>query len=195
MSLRLRIAAVLLAAVAFAAWRSQLFIVSRPGVPKPLAVSVAGDRRAADFDVLLPAVPVGVERLSSGGGRVLVIHYWAPWERHAAVQASALDSLRRIEPFRELRVIVVCFDPFPSLTRYVARQRLRLPVVLDGRGQLRRSLPCPSIPYTYVLDASGRIAVAQPGEVDWLCSATRDALAGLLAEPAPAPASAGTTGT
>ena len=57
----------------------------------------------------------------------------------------------------------MCFDPFPSVARYVARRRLALPVLLDLRGELRRQLRCPSIPFTYVLDAAGRIAVQQPG--------------------------------
>jgi hypothetical protein len=53
-------------------------------------------------------------------------------------------------------------------------------VVLDGRQALRRTLPCPSLPYTYVLDGTGRIAVAQAGEVDWLAPGTREVLARLL---------------
>jgi hypothetical protein len=63
--------------------------------------------------------------------------------------------------------------------------RLRLPVLLDTRRALADRLPCPSIPYTYVIDRDGRIAVAQAGEVDWLAPATREALESLLGEPAP----------
>ncbi len=76
----------------------------------------------------------------------------------------------------------------------MGRNRLRVPVLLDGRRALAPQLPCPSIPYTYVLDGRGRIAIAQPGEVDWLAPATRAALRGLIAEPdsalAPGPAAA-----
>ena len=63
-----------------------------------------------------------------------------------------------------------------------ARQRLRLSVLIDGHGALRNALPCPSVPYTYVLDVRGRIAVSQPGEVDWLAPETRAGLERLLAE-------------
>jgi hypothetical protein len=56
-------------------------------------------------------------------------------------------------------------------------------VLLDGERRMRSALPCPSVPYTYVLDASGRIAVAQAGEVDWFAPATREALGTLIAEP------------
>jgi hypothetical protein len=182
---------VVLAAVALAgffAWRSQLVRVERQGSnPVPLVLLPADRRDAATFDASLPMVPVGVQRLAPGG-EPLVIHYWAPWERHSGVQATALDSLRRLLPPGSMQVAVVCFDPYPSVSRYVARLRLRVPVLLDLQHALSNRLPCPSIPWTYVVDRQGRIAVSQGGEVDWLAPATRavlDSLAGERREPAP----------
>jgi hypothetical protein len=170
-------------------YRAQLFTVSRPGDhPRPLALLAAAERRPASLDVVLPQVPVGMAHLSEGGA-VLLVHYWAPWERHGARQAALLDSLRREPDLEPLRAVVVCFDPFPSVARFVARQRLRLSVLLDTERRMRRALPCPSVPYTYVLDRQGRIAVAQPGEVDWLAPGSRAALRALIdeAEAQPAP--------
>ena len=182
MKLRSAAALALLAAVAFAAWRGNLYSVARPGDrARPLMLEPLAERAPARLDVVLPAVPVGMVRLKAGGD-VLLVHYWAPWERHAREQATRLDSLRRLPELEPLRAVLVCFDPFPSVARYVARQRLRLPVLLDGQAELRRTLPCPSLPYTYVLDRSGRIAIAQPGEVDWWDLATRAALGRLIGE-------------
>ena len=187
MTLRVRLAAVLIVVIALLAWRTQLFVVSRPGAgPRPLEAIPAESRRAVALDVTLPAVPVGSTRLRAGEG-VMIVHYWAPWERRALAQATALDSLRRLEAFAPLRVEVVCFDPFPSVARYVARQRFRLDVVLDRDRRLANALPCPSLPYTYVLDRRGRIAVAQAGEVDWFAPATLNLLAQLMSEPAAEP--------
>ena len=182
------VAVALLAIIGALVWRSELWTVARPGDrAKPLALVTTDARQPVTVDVFLPAVPVGSQRVAAGGG-VLLIHYWAPWERHSREQAVRLDSLRRLPEYTNLRVIVACCDPFPSVTRYVTRERLRLNVLIDGAGELRRALPCPSIPYTYVLDTRGRIAVAQPGEVDWLASETRRALRALLAEEPPRPA-------
>ena len=187
---RVAIPLLLVGAAALYLWRAELFTVARPGDrPRPLAARAPADRTPAGFDVVLPAVPVGMQRLKAGEGALLV-HYWAPWQRHARDQAKALDSLRREPDLERLRIVVVCFDPFPSVARYVARQRLRLAVLLDGPGELRRALPCPSIPYTYVIDASGRIAIAQAGEVEWWAPETRAALRRLLEE---CPAAAGGT--
>ena len=183
MSGRAAIVAAVVAALAIAVWHAQLFTVSRPGErPRALAVRTETQRRPAPLDVVLPQVPVGMAHLRDGGA-VLLVHYWAPWERHGALQAALLDSLRREPDLEALRVVVVCFDPFPSVSRYVARHRLRLPVLLDGERSLRAVLPCPSVPYTYVIDRAGRIAVAQAGEVDWFGAGSRDALRALLAEP------------
>ncbi len=180
---RAGLAIALLAALALFAWRSQLFTVSRPGErPRALALIPRAARARVSFEVVLPAVPVGMDRLRESDGPLLV-HYWAPWERDGATQAARLDSLRRDPALDRLRVVVVCFDPFPSVARYIARQRLRLRVLLEHDRSLRRALPCPSVPYTYVIDAAGRIAIAQSGEVDWFAAGTRAALDSLLAEP------------
>ncbi|MBK7367445.1 MAG: TlpA family protein disulfide reductase [Candidatus Eisenbacteria bacterium] len=168
-------------------WKAELFTVQRTGAtPTPLALTPAADRPAAAFDASLPMVPVGVRRLVPGQ-RVLIVEYWAPWMRHSGPQATTLDSLRRSLPPGAVEVALVCFDPFPSVSRYVGRMRLRLPVLLDLRKDLAAGLPCPSIPYTYVIDRSGRVAAKQAGEIEWLSSATRAAIDSLCAEPAPEP--------
>jgi hypothetical protein len=180
---RVTFAVALALALALWAWRAELFTVSRPGdVPRPLESIGAADRRRIDFDVVLPAVPVGMQRLRPADG-VILIHYWAPWERHAGDQAARLDSLRHLDDLVALRATIVCFDPFPSVARYVARRRLRVGVLLDTEHRLREALPCPSVPFTYVLDRSGGIAVAQAGEVDWLDPRTRRTLTELMSEP------------
>ena len=183
MKFRTAIPLTLLIVAAAAIWRAELIDVSPPGVaPRPLTATAAASRPSVSLDVILPAVPVGMHHLTSNR-HVQLIHYWAPWERHSRAQIAALDSLRREPGLERLQVAVVCFDPFPSVARFVARQRVRLAVLLDGAGELRRALPCPSIPYTYVIDGSGRIAIAQSGEVDWWAPETGATLRRLLAEP------------
>lgn len=168
------------------AWRLELIAVERSGAqPEPLRAFEPAARPPARFDATLPLVPAGAVHVAPGGD-VLIVHYWAPWERHSGPQALALDSLRRTLPGGGIALAVVCFDPYPSVTRYAAKLKLRLPLLLDLRRDLAAGLPCPGIPYTYVIDRSGRIAVAQGGEVDWLSPDTRASLARLAAEPAPA---------
>jgi peroxiredoxin len=180
MSRRGIVVLVAIAALAITIWRSQLFTVSAPGeTPQPLRLIPEAEREPFAGDVVLPVVPVGLQRLHGNGG-VAVIHYWAPWEEGSLEQAQALDSLRRTAGLESVQAWLVTFDPFPSVARYVGRNRLAVPVLMDGHRELRRVLPCPSIPYTYVIDAEGRVAVAQPGRVDWEAAESREVLGGLL---------------
>lgn len=171
--MRIRLAALLmvLGVLGLVLWRAELFTVAAPGeAPAPLRPSVSADVRT--FEVPLPVVPVGIAKVAPGD-RPLLVHYWAPWERHSRAQILALDSLAATLPKDAVRIVVVTFDPFPSVARFVGRARVRSTVLLDLRRQLQRELPCPSIPYTWLLDARGRVRVSQPGEVDWLAPATR----------------------
>jgi peroxiredoxin len=177
---RVLIAIVILAA-AVAVWRSQLVSVSHDPEPRPLAAIPVEKRSSVSVDVALPAVPVGVGRLRAGD-TVLLVHYWAPWEPHARDQIRQLDSLSHMFAPESLTMVVVCFDPFPSVARFVARQRIRTTVLLDHQRTLTASLPCPLMPFTYVIDARGQVAVAQPGAVDWLAIATREQLLNVVRE-------------
>lgn len=181
-----RRAVLLLAAVALAggaAWRATLFQVDRSAAaPRPLALLPDSVQRTADFAVVLPAVPAGMRRLETGH-RPMMVHYWAPWERHGRAQALALDSLQREPEIGALEVVIVCFDPFPSVARFVARHRMTTRVLLDREGALRKRLPCPVLPYTVVIDAAGRVRVAQPGEVAWDSAETRRVLREVLQSP------------
>jgi hypothetical protein len=171
---------VVLALLGLVAWRMELFHVSRSGTrPAPLHLISPAPRALARVVVVLPQVHAGMRGLDSGSASLL-IHYWAPWEHAGRAQAVALDSLRRVPGMEDLEVVLVCFDPFPSVARFVGRNRLRLAVLLDHGHTLEHALPCPNLPYTYVLDREGGIAVAQPGEVDWLADSTRRTLGRVL---------------
>src|SRR5512145_2266360 len=140
MKIRTAVLVALIVVAAATVWHRELIHVSPPGaVPHPLTITATATRTSVSLDVILPAVPVGMYHLTNHA-QVQVIHYWAPWQRHSRAQIAALDSLRREPGLERLQVAVVCFDPFPSVTRFVARQRVRLPVLLDGPGQLRRAL-------------------------------------------------------
>ena len=83
MSGRAAIAALVIAALAVIVWRAELFTVSRPGLRARALVALPAEHRVAtQLDATLPVVPVGMERLRAGRG-VLLIHFWAPWERHS----------------------------------------------------------------------------------------------------------------
>ena len=178
------LAVAVLFALGALAWRAQLIRVDPAEPARPLMLLAAVARTPQPCDVVLPAVPVGMTHIRSGG-TPLLIHYWAPWERHGRTQAAALDSLGRLLRDRDLRIVLVTSDPFPSVARFVARQRLRLRVLLDGPGLLRAQVPCPRLPHTVLIGRDGRASVSQSGEVDWLAPQTRATLDSVLDQTGP----------
>jgi len=164
------------------AWRAQLVRVGPDEAPRPLALLAEADRAPRRCDVVLPAVPVGMTRVHSGGTPLLV-HYWAPWEKDGRAQAAALDSLVRVLGPTDLRVVLVTSDPFPSVARFVQRHRLKLRVLLDGPGLLRAQIPRPRLPHTVVIGRDGREWVVQSGQVDWLSPATREVIESVAGPP------------
>jgi hypothetical protein len=184
------IALALLLAIAFLVWRDELWSVQAPGRHAvALALLPEELREPVAFDVVLPAIPTGLVRVRASDGPTLV-HYWAPWEQDGRAQSHLLDSLAHTAEFESLRVVLVCFDPFPSVARYVGRTGLHLPVMLDGEHRLSHVLPCPSIPTTYVLDRDGRVIARQSGTVDWWAPGTLETLRRAMQTPAPVPDSA-----
>jgi AhpC/TSA family protein len=159
-------------------------VSARP--PHALAARPAAARPPAALDTTLPVVPFGAEHLQ-GGGQVLVLHAWAPWQRHATADAVALDSLATLEREHGVRVLLVTFEPYMSVARWARRHRLRVPLLLDHERTLARQLTCPALPCTWVIDRQGRVAAVDPGEIDWLGAATRATLAGLAEENAERP--------
>ena len=142
--------AVVAAAAGLALWRAELYPVSARA-PHALVARPAAARTPVALDTTLPLVPVGAEHLEAGN-QVLVLHAWAPWQRHATADAMALDSLATLERERGVRVALVCFEPYMSVARWARRHRLRVPVLLDHDHALARVLRCPAMPCTWVID-------------------------------------------
>ncbi len=120
------------------------------GVPEP-------EREAAPaFD--LPTTRGG--RLSSGAlrGRVVLLNFWASWCGPCRAEMPALDSLRREIADPDFILLGVNEEQDTDAARaFLGEFGFDFPVVL-GRGAMRGRFHYPGLPYTVLLDRSGRIA-------------------------------------
>jgi thiol-disulfide isomerase/thioredoxin len=116
-----------------------------------------GERmQAPDLD--LPAMGGG--RFTSGflQGRVALLNFWASWCAPCRSELPALDSLRR-----ELTDSAFAFvgineeDDTAAARAFLDQLGFAFPVAF-GHGQLRPLFHYPGLPYTVLLDRSGRIA-------------------------------------
>jgi thiol-disulfide isomerase/thioredoxin len=115
------------------------------------------EREAAPhFD--LPTITGG--RLSSAAlrGRVVLLNFWASWCTPCRTEMPALDSLRRdIADTAFLFVGVNEEDDIAAARAFMDEFGFDFPVVL-GRGSMRRQFHYPGLPYSVLLDPTGRIA-------------------------------------
>jgi thiol-disulfide isomerase/thioredoxin len=115
------------------------------------------EREAAPhFD--LPTITGG--RLSSAAlrGRVVLLNFWASWCTPCRTEMPALDSLRRdIADTAFLFVGVNEEDDIAAARAFIDEFGFGFPVVL-GRGSMRRQFHYPGLPYSVLLDRTGRIA-------------------------------------
>lgn len=106
----------------------------------------------------------GPVRLADLDGEVVVVNFWATWCKPCVKEMPLLEALHARLQERGGRVLAVSVDRDPeAVARYIEREGLRLPVAVDGPDGLARMLDLPALPYTIVLDRSGRVGFAGPG--------------------------------
>jgi thiol-disulfide isomerase/thioredoxin len=157
------------------------------------AINTAAPARAAgpSAERVRAALEHHVFRTPSGGtvtaatlsGQVVVLHLWATWCAPCRKELPKLDALNAELSKANGRVLAVSIDIDPrNVERFMAQQRLKLPVVVDGPDGLARELDVPAIPYTVVLNRNGEVVSQIAGSGDAMLDATAATARRLLAE-------------
>jgi thiol-disulfide isomerase/thioredoxin len=131
--------------------------------PFHLLSGVPQREREAAPEFELPMIRGG--RLSSAAlrGRVVLLNFWASWCTPCRTEMPALDSLRReIADPAFLFLGVNEEDDIDAARTFLDELGFEFPVLL-GRGNMRRRFHYPGLPYTVLLDPSGRIAARWSG--------------------------------
>ena len=125
----------------------------------------------------------GTVTASTWSGEVVVLHLWATWCAPCRRELPKLDALNTELSKANGRVLAVSIDIDPrNVERFMAQQRLRLPIVVDGPDGLARELDVPAIPYTVVLNRNGEVVSQIAGSGDAVLDATAATARRLLAE-------------
>jgi thiol-disulfide isomerase/thioredoxin len=93
-------------------------------------------------------------------GRPLIVHIWAEWCPVCRMELQGMNELARDTPVMS---IAWKSGDDAAMRRFLAQEKLALPVINDPRGKLLAPLGIKAVPLHLVVDAAGRIHFVETG--------------------------------
>jgi thiol-disulfide isomerase/thioredoxin len=113
-------------------------------------------------------------------GKAVLINFWASWCEPCISEMPSLQALAQQHGSDTLVVLAVNFkESAPTVERFVQRNAVTLPVLLDSQGEAARAWGANVFPTTVLISADGRVKAVVRGALDW-AGPQADALVGPL---------------
>ncbi|POZ63238.1 TlpA family protein disulfide reductase [Chromobacterium alticapitis] len=146
--------------------KSKRLFVSLLLAALPLAAHAAPSLEQSRFSSL-DAKPVA---MSAYKGKVTVLNFWATWCGPCREEMPMLNGLRKKLSPKGVEVVGVALDSKEQVEPFVKQLKIGYPILLgnDDTLDLMRGLgnKTGGLPYTLVLDRSGKIAATLTGKLD-----------------------------
>jgi len=115
-------------------------------------------------------------------GKVVILNFWATWCAPCRIEMPSFENLYRRYRSEGLVVLAVSIDKDAEakIRSFVDMQNLSFPVLLDSAGEAEKLYPSFSIPFTYVIDKTGRVVARVDGAKNWESKETFEAVEHLL---------------
>ncbi len=117
-------------------------------------------------------------RVNSHDGEVRLLNFWASWCPPCVAEMPSLNALYG-DYKDQVRFLFIARDQKERVNSYLKKEAYDFPVFFE-RGLTPKSLYYGGLPTTYILDKSGKIAVAHSGAADWNAPEVRALLDSLL---------------
>jgi thiol-disulfide isomerase/thioredoxin len=98
--------------------------------------------------------------------KVVILDFWATW---CLPCIQAMPDLEKLQARfnKDIQIITVTDDPLARIQKFVEKQGLKLPIVIDKDGKLAEYFPHRTIPHTVIIDKNGIIrAITTPAELN-----------------------------
>jgi peroxiredoxin len=128
---------------------------------------VRGGDAALLFGVALPDTAGRGQSIGQWKGKVLVVNFWATWCVPCREEMPEFVKIQKEQGDRGLQFVGIAIDDAVKVKQFAAELDLNYPALIGGYGavELSKSLGnrLGALPYTLVIDRSGRISHAQLG--------------------------------
>jgi thiol-disulfide isomerase/thioredoxin len=123
------------------------------------------DSRLTLVDVAL--LDGGTFRAAHAQGKVLVLYWWASWCPFCAIQTPLMQALWDRHRDQGLLLLGISIDKRPEdAIRYMTQRRYTFPsTILTSEVKKVFPLPGKGLPVTVVLGRSGRVSMAEAGQL------------------------------
>jgi len=120
--------------------------------------------------------------LSDLRGKVVLVHFWATWCPPCVEEMPMLDKLNREFAGKDFEILAVSVDQngAAAVQRFMEKNKLNLPVLLDPKSSIAGRYGTFKFPETYVLDRTGVVRYKVIGALDWTAADSMSAIRGLV---------------
>lgn len=101
-------------------------------------------------------------------GKAVLLNFWASWCEPCVAEMPSLQALVQHRGSDALVVLAVNFkEAAPTVERFVQRNAITLPVLLDSKGEAARTWGANIFPTTVLIGADGHVKSMVRGALDW----------------------------
>ncbi|NQT60312.1 MAG: TlpA family protein disulfide reductase [Bacteroidetes bacterium] len=121
------------------------------------------------------------ENLSDYHGKVVFLNFWATWCGPCRIEMPSMQKL--YDEFRNdgLEVVAVNLgERQKTVVKFLEKNNLTFPVLLDETNMVASIYGARSIPTTYILDRNGNILSMTVGTREWYTEESRSLFADIL---------------
>lgn len=114
-------------------------------------------------------------------GKVVFLNFWATW---CAPCLKEMPDIQRLydDYGDKVGFVLVTEEDTAKVRTFLQKKNYTLPMYFTNKADIPDELASKSIPTTYIIGKSGKIAKAETGAMDWSSDEIRSLLDGLLAE-------------